>query len=129
MTENLDLEELREIVTRWSPLDETTTLALINRVQAAEESHRLANVMLRTVLEEMGSGPETDPIIKVRQLVARAEAAEAAVQRVREMHKPTPARYYGTDLNPQRRNDCAACGEGTAWPCATIRTLDGGEQA
>ena len=55
---------------------------LLDRVEAAEESHRLANVMLRTVLEEMGSGPETDPIIKVRQLVARAEVAEAAVQRV-----------------------------------------------
>lgn len=106
MTENLD--QLREIAQNAAALETehgytlpyveamrlmhghlraSTVLALIDRVEAAEESHRLANVMLRTVLEEMGSGPETDPIIKVRQLVARAEAAEAQVARVREIAK------------------------------------------
>jgi|GEM_PF-4912006 len=116
MTENLDLEELREIVTRWSPLDETTTLALINRVEAAEESHRLANVMLRTVLEEMGSGPETDPIIKVRQLVARAEAAGAAVQRVRELAMDAQSRV--SQMNMPRVRTLSG---------DILRVLDGGE--
>lgn len=43
---------------------------------------------------------------------------------VRELHSKEPARYYGTDLNPNNEFDCSCCGEGRPWPCATIRTLD-----
>ncbi|UTM47068.1 hypothetical protein [Glutamicibacter mysorens] len=54
---------------------------------------------------------------------------EAQQERVRALHSPEPARYYGTDLNPNRQHDCAGCGEGWAWPCGTIRALDGDPNA
>ena len=108
--------------------DPPTVLALIDRVEAAEESHRLANVMLRTVLEEMGSGPETDPIIKVRQLVARAGAAEAAVQRVRDAIRDAPT----SDPTPPDDwpNDGELIRQGEFLVAEQVRrALDGGEQS
>lgn len=58
----------------------------------------------------------------VLALIERAEAAEAAVQRVREKHFP------------DENGDCDFCvnyycdTRKAEYPCPTIRTLDGGEQ-
>ncbi|PRA13304.1 hypothetical protein CQ010_01270 [Arthrobacter sp. MYb211] len=50
--------------------------ALGTRLDRANESHRLADALIRAVLEVLGGGPETDPIIKARQIVSRLEQAE-----------------------------------------------------
>lgn len=76
-----------DLATHIATFDPPTVLTLIDRSEAAEESRRLVDEMLRAVLEVMGSGPDTDPIIKARQLVARLEQAEQAVVRVREIAK------------------------------------------
>ncbi|HEU4544467.1 MAG TPA: hypothetical protein VFR23_25275, partial [Jiangellaceae bacterium] len=49
----------------------------------------------------------------VRPAVARAEAAEQAVQRVRELHRPDV-------FQPAHCDQCAV-----PYPCVTIRALDG----
>ena len=52
-------------------------------------------------------------------LRARAEAAEQAVERVRELHPPTRDETAATEW-------CYTCL--LPYPCTTIRALDGGEQ-
>lgn len=82
VTYGSDRSEDAEFIATFNP---ETALALLSSLEQAEESARLVDDMLRAVLEAFGSGPETDPIIKARQIVARLEQAEQAVQRVREM--------------------------------------------
>lgn len=54
----------------------------------------------------------------------RAEKAEAAIARVRELHAPHDDCPDGYAMCAGR-GMCYACG--THWPCATIRILDGGD--
>ena len=73
-------------------------------------------------------------------LRARAEAAEHAVQRVRELHTPEVA--YDSEHHDCEPSECDRAGEGKPyercahcsgfaweqlWPCSTIRALDGGD--
>ena len=73
-------------------------------------------------------------------LRARAEAAEQAVQRVRELHTPEVA--YDSEHHDCEPSECDRAGEGKPyercahcsgfaweqlWPCSTISALDGGE--
>jgi hypothetical protein len=55
----------------------------------------------------------------VRDLTARAFKAEAAVQRVRELHTP-----LDRGLGPNCQG-CATHVTFTPWPCKTIRALGG----
>lgn len=48
----------------------------------------------------------------------------AMVESVLNRHRPVTARYYKTDLNPDREFDCEGCGEGTAYPCPTVRGIE-----
>ena len=72
---------------------------------------------------------------------ARAEAAEQAIQLVRELHTPEVA--YDSEHHDCEPSECDRAGEGKPyercahcsgfaweqlWPCTTIRALDGGEQ-
>lgn len=78
---------------------------------------------------------------EIAMLTARAEAAEQAVQRVRELHTPEVA--YDSEHHDCEPSECDRAGEGEPyercahcsgfaweqlWPCTTIRALDGGEQ-
>ena len=60
---------------------------------------------------------------KHRKEWGRAEAAEAAVQRVRAKHAERVLVYP----NGAEEHYCAV-EENSSWPCDTIRALDGGEQ-
>lgn len=51
------------------------------------------------------------------------DSISMAVASVLSIHAKTPARYYGTDLNPDRQYDCQGCGEGRAWPCSTVYVI------
>lgn len=102
MTENLD--RLRELLAYYGSLDKTTVLALINRTEAAEreataaksvlarhiterslELHRTAGLAVDTAVEAVVKLLVDDPDKRAREAEARAEAAESAVQRVREV--------------------------------------------
>lgn len=52
----------------------------------------------------------------VLALLDALDAAEAAVQRVRELH-------FGEYVEDEDLNRCYECGDD--WPCATIRSIDG----
>ena len=79
-------------------------------------------------------------LAEVDALTARAEAAEQAIQRVRELHTPEVA--YDSEHHDCEPSECDRAGEGKPyercahcsgfaweqlWPCSTIRALDGGE--
>ena len=53
----------------------------------------------------------------------RAEQAEAAIQRVRELHHPIPG--FNDSLWCGAHCESTADGDPTHYPCATIRALDG----
>lgn len=122
-----DMSELRKIADIRSDLVEDGVLMydeaseVLTRLEQAEDSARLVDDMLRAVLEAFGSGPETDPIIKARQIVARLEQAEQAVQRVREMHSVIPVKVNFDEFTTDY---CDFCGD-LEYPCPTIRALDG----
>ena len=62
---------------------------------------------------------------RARAAESRADAAEAAIARVRELHQPRPDDYPGA---VRYCSDCLRADEGNPdieWPCATIRALDG----
>lgn len=71
------------------------------------------------------------PMEVVEPLLARAEKAEAAIMRVREVHQPHRCRMstrhidcfimYGGECNYVDK--CNVCR--TEYPCSTIRALDG----
>jgi hypothetical protein len=56
----------------------------------------------------------------------RADAAEAAIQRVREIHEPIDAMNYGGRA-PHQTRVCAGCGTDNGnwqiYPCPTVRAL------
>ena len=79
-------------------------------------------------------------LAEVDRLAARAEAAEQAIQLVRELHTPEVA--YDSEHHDCEPSECDRAGEGKPyercahcsgfaweqlWPCSTIRALDGGE--
>lgn len=72
--------------------------------------------------------PRRDAGPHIVSLIRRVDAAEAAVERVREMHEPERP---GTrrDRDGHEIATCALCvdanGWPAAWPCDTIRALDG----
>ena len=81
-------------------------------------------------------------LAEVDRLTARAESAEQAVQRVRELHTPEVA--YDSEHHDCEPSECDRAGEGKPyercahcsgfaweqlWPCSTIRALDGGDPA
>ncbi|WP_346921334.1 ead/Ea22-like family protein [Glutamicibacter creatinolyticus] len=94
------VDEINELtwedVNHIATFDPSTVLALIERVEAAERC-----------FDEADS-------IKIEH--------EGAIQRVRELHKPTRDPFG---------ESCAVCvgdSRRNPYPCATIRALDGGEQ-
>lgn len=62
----------------------------------------------------------------------RAEQAEAAIDRVRALHRPVEGLGYGSDDDPGAYGDiaqvCSSCGtsgeHGVRWPCPTIAALN-----
>ena len=58
------------------------------------------------------------PMEVVEGLLARAEKAEAAIQRVRELHHA----YDAMD----RRRRCGCCGH--PWPCLTATAVGGSDE-
>ena len=70
--------------------------------------------------ERAGQGLDVEALISARmEQVARAENAEAAIERVRELHHSKLDRHPQGDV--QR---CIACLD--LWPCPTIRAIEGG---
>ena len=65
------------------------------------------------------------PIEVVEGLLKRAEQAEAAIARVRELHHPIPG-FNGTQWCGAHC-EATADGDPTEYPCETIRALDGAE--
>ena len=91
---------------------------------------------LGLTLGESITGPSA--VDAAHALRARAEAAEHAVQRVRELHTPEVA--YDSEHHDCEPSECDRAGEGKPyercahcsgfaweqlWPCSTIRALDG----
>lgn len=73
---------------------------------------------LREQAERAGQGLDVEALISARmEQVARAEQAEAAIARVRELHK------VGTNSCPNCGPFCDGCGQ--EYPCATTCALDG----
>jgi len=121
--------------------DPPTVLALIGRVEAAEreavaaksviaqhmvtqsfETSRTVGIAVDEAVRVVAKMLEADTDRRARDAEARAEAAEAAVQRVRAKHAKRVLVYP----NGAEEHYCAA-EENSAWPCDTIRALDGGE--
>ncbi|WP_206739492.1 hypothetical protein [Streptomyces sp. L2] len=73
----------------------------LTRAEQAEAGRLAADNMLRAVCEVFG-GPHQDPIVKARETLARAERAEAAIERVRSLvagiAHPTSAGISDYDL-------------------------------
>ena len=63
---------------------------------------------------------------RVSILTVRAEAAEAAIQRVRELHPTGRSHRWDSAVGEYWFEVCSKCG-GAEYPCDTIRALDGGE--
>jgi hypothetical protein len=57
------------------------------RAEQAEAGRIAADNMLRAVCASLGVGPDVDPVVKARETLARAERAEAAIDRVRRIHR------------------------------------------
>ena len=91
----------------------------------------------------IGHAPEwlAELLAEVDALTARAEAAEQAIQLVRELHTPEVA--YDSEHHDCEPSECDRAGEGKPyercahcsgfaweqlWPCSTISALDGGEK-
>ncbi|MFI1371315.1 hypothetical protein ACH4UY_04795 [Streptomyces longwoodensis] len=93
------------------------------RADQAEAGRVAADNMLREVCAVFG-GPHVDPILKARETLARAERAEAAIERVRALHRKA-----------SHGRTCVYCAHGqrlgydTDWPCDTVRALDTAEQS
>lgn len=62
--------------------DALTTPVTTPSAEQAEAGRIAADNMLRAVCDVFG-GPHQDPIVKARETLARAERAEAAIERVR----------------------------------------------
>lgn len=91
------------------------------------DADTLAAAVLAVVQPEMAELAETDGV--VRALRRQRDTAEAALARVRGIHRPVDGRTgwdgagnYG-DIEPA----CSACGsdeDANRYPCPTIRALD-----
>lgn len=82
-----------------------------------------ATLLLAEVERLRALRPETTAAVLAH--MNRADAAEEAIARVRELHQPRPDDYPGA---VRYCSDCLRADEGNPdieWPCATIRTLDG----
>lgn len=69
----------------------------------------------------------------VRQLVPAVREAEAAITRVRELHKPEVPPEGSKWVSGGHGAHCEGCSTGDPfldqpWPCPTITALDGGEE-
>ncbi len=72
---------------------------------------------------------------RAEQAEAERDQAQAALERVRELHQPTEGLGYGCDEDDipgsygHIAQVCTSCGTadeyGVRWPCPTIRALDG----
>lgn len=59
-----------------------------------------------------------------REFADRAELAEAAIQRVRELHRPSRSTIWSHDLQQAITvTTCQQCGS-DPYPCPTIKALD-----
>jgi hypothetical protein len=68
----------------------------------------------------------TKELAKQRQ---RADRAEAANERVRQLHQPAPDwswAVFGCTHHGQHKTECPACGG--CYPCATVEALDQAQQ-
>ena len=70
-----------------------------------------------------GPRPYRRMVRSIRSAWKVANAAEAKIQRVRELHKPVPGFNGHQWCDAQCEATCD--GDATEWPCATIRALDG----
>ena len=73
---------------------------------------------LREQAERAGQGLDVEALISARmEQVARAENAEAAIERVRELHRQS---HFS--------NECIECAPGGTyyWPCPTVEALADG---
>lgn len=121
---------------RWYPVSPEIALALLDRLEAAED----AEVRLSHLLCDLTGGRLSKTTYDVRTMVSeieehlgealdrddreRAEAAEAAIERVRALHR----RYEQIGLDAGIRRDvCEECSDHdrVLWPCPTIEALGG----
>ncbi|GAA0200294.1 hypothetical protein [Glutamicibacter creatinolyticus] len=132
---SIDVGHLAGIVEK---LVATATKPLNDRVEAAEQAldfHTQRDRELKTLLstlsdrldefsyDELSSLIEDEPMNQWGEsYTSKLQAAEAAVQRVRDMHFKRVAVY----MNGIEEHYCAH--DDSSWPCDTIRALDGGEQ-
>ena len=126
------LQKLRAIEESGTRLARNTVLNLIERATEANQAEARAEAdekraadwrgvaesaeqIIRGTLEAMGSHFGADPIIKARELLARAEAAEALVaERDKELLQiQGPCRAPGCGLHRAHNGPCG------------LRTLDG----
>lgn len=72
------------------------------------------------------SGMATDAAWRaVSALRARAERAEAEIERVRELHRPSQSTIWSHDLQQAITvTTCQHCGS-DPYPCPTVKALDG----
>lgn len=111
MSNELDLANLREIITSGTPLAQSTVLSLIEQCAAAMDGEHVADEL-------------------ARKLTDKLRTAEAKLARVIGVHTPTNAL-----MNPGRNERvvevCTGCGTDDGnwqiYPCPTIRALDGAE--
>ena len=99
MTQEHDLEFLRDVITRYGPLDESTVLALIDRVEAAErelvaiKSTQVQHIIQGSFETARAAGIAIDEAVRVvagwlvNDPDRRAREAEQAVERVRELRE------------------------------------------
>jgi len=95
----------------------TLITELLGRVEAAEKQVEIRandSIAARIARQNIKAVEEW------AKMTARLEAAEQAVQRVREMHHRDECGECDHCIDP--------CGNGEPFPCSTIRALDGGEQ-
>ena len=126
MTEKLDLAQLRGVAEEATPGPWEAKPYLYGvrdgRIRVTSPSDGNEYNLVETVLPENAAHIATFDPPAVMGLIDRLEAAEAAVQRVRELHKPTRDPFG---------ESCAVCvgdSRRNPYPCDTIRALDGGEQ-
>lgn len=64
------------------------------RAEDAEAGRRAADDVIRATLAALGAGPDTDPVVKARETLARAERAEAAIARIRDARERVARMEY-----------------------------------
>ena len=103
------IERLKNQVLAGQPLADVTVLDLLGKLE---------------LLQQEALEAQEDAIHQT----ARAEQAEAALRRVRELHKPTQYRLPSDDPRIPETvcSECLAEFDGVVeYPCPTIKALDG----